>query len=360
MANNKRLRLIGRMITPMIVKKPLFYIKGCKVTITKYPKENEKGYLPYPRKKQYGKLIKGERRAPTIRNCFQGFIVVDFPGENNQAKKRLQWFFQQEALGAQQKEGMGKIKWLEKKEIIPSKKQPQERKLKIRKGLGYYPKPMLTAIKALLLHDFIHTPRHESKIYQEVNIHNKFIREACKKHHHNGNEEENWLVKIIKKYDRQAALRMRRIPTTATINRYDYQNGEINCQELAEEITEKQESIHALYNFIYYSKTIARFYESMIYVNNKLRNHLLLAVNLLINDFKKGKITLENNKLKIVSLPTREKEEENEKFLSKSLVLKRINSSKKGVEKQTATLQERTVEEENPSAKDREKPLAMR
>ncbi len=41
------------------------------------------------------------------------------------------------------------------------------------------------------------------------------------------------------------------------------------------------------------------------------------------------------------------------------MVLKRINMSKKGAKKQTIALQERTVQEENPSEKDREKPLAM-
>jgi len=59
----------------------------------------------------------------------------------------------------------------------------------------------------------------------------------------------------------------------------------------------------------------------------------------------------------IVSQPARDKEE-NEKFLSKSLVLKRINVSKKESEKQLADFQERTAQEENPSAKSRNKPLA--
>ena len=109
MANSKRIRLIGELVTPIVVNSPFFFIKGCKISITKEPRENEKGYLPYPRKKHYGKLIKGERKAPTIRKCFQGFVIVDFPGNNNQARKKLQWFLSLESLGAHKNNGMGKI-----------------------------------------------------------------------------------------------------------------------------------------------------------------------------------------------------------------------------------------------------------
>jgi hypothetical protein len=335
MSNNKRLQLIGKTISPIIVKQRIFFIKGCKVTITRKTNFTEQGYPPYPKKITYGKLVKGERKAPTVKNGYMGYVIVDLPGKDTSAKRKLTWFFKQEALGAHQNEGLGKIQWLKKK-------------LTIRKGLGHYPKPMRTAIKALLLHDFVHTSRHESKIYQEVNIHNSFIREACKNHHENGEiEQNNWLIPIIKKYDGIAAGIARRIPRREE-QRYDYQNGEIDCKAVAEEITEKQQNIYSLYNYIYYNKTIARFYETITFVNNKLKDHLLLAVNLLINDFKKGKLIVQNNKVMIVSSSTRDKGE-TEKPISESLVLKRINSSKKGAKKQTIALQERTVQEENPS-----------
>jgi hypothetical protein len=252
---------------------------------------------------------------------------------------------------------MGKIRWLERQEVTPVKKTPQGKKLTIRKGLGKHPKPIQTAIKSLLLHDFVHTEKHQSKIYQEVEIMNSFIREACKKHHTNGDEySNNWLIPIIKKYDGLASFLSRRIPRKEE-KRYDYENGEIDCKTIAEEITEKQHIIYSLYNYIYYNKTFARFYETITFANNKLRTHLLLAVNLLINDFKKGKLTIENNKVKIVSLPAKDKGE-TEKPISKSLVLKRINPSKKGVEKQTTTLQERSVRDENHPLTTEKKPLA--
>jgi len=55
---------------------------------------------------------------------------------------------------------------------------------------------------------------------------------------------------------------------------------------------------------------------------------------------------VENKKVKLVSKPTRDKEE-TKKFLSESKVLKRIYPSKKGAEKNQSTLQERSVKEEN-------------
>ncbi|MHA1364976.1 MAG: hypothetical protein ACTSP5_01005 [Candidatus Heimdallarchaeota archaeon] len=353
MSNNKRLQLIGKTISPIITKKPIFFIKGCKVTFTRKLEFTRQAFGIYPKKIHYGKLVKGERKAPTIKSGYMGYIIVDFPGVSAQAEKKLTWFLQQESLGTHQNEGMGKIQWLEKKEINPVKRQPRKKKLVIRKGLGKHPKPLQTAIKALLLHDFVHTEKHDSKIYNEIEIHNGFIREACK-NHHNGEKSDNWLIPIIKKYDGLAAFLNRRIPRREE-RRYDYQNGDIDCKTVAEEITEKQQNIYSLYNYIYYNKTFARFYETIDFANNKLRKHLLLMVNLLINDFKKGKLVLKNNKIMVVSSPV--KEEENEKFLSESMVLKRINMSKKGLAKD-ASLQVRSVEEEIPSAKNREKPLA--
>ncbi|MHA1127117.1 MAG: hypothetical protein ACTSQX_15930 [Candidatus Heimdallarchaeota archaeon] len=283
MSNNKQLQLIGKTISPIIMKNRVFYIKGCKVTITRKTNFTVQGYPPYPKKIAYGKLVKGERKAPTVKNGYMGYVIVDFPRQATATRKRITWFLKQEALGTHQNEGMGRIQWLEKREKPQQDKSLLKKKLVIRKGLGHYPKPMITAIKALLLHDFLHTSRHESKIYQEVNIHNSFIREACKNHHENGEiEQKNWLIPIIKKYDRHAAFINRRIPRREE-RRYDYQNGEINCAEIVEIIEEKQHNQDALYNYIYYNKTFARFYEAIDYASNKLKKHLLLAVNLLIN-----------------------------------------------------------------------------
>ncbi|NHJ04417.1 MAG: hypothetical protein EAX90_06310 [Candidatus Heimdallarchaeota archaeon] len=65
---------------------------------------------------------------------------------------------------------------------------------------------------------------------------------------------------------------------------------------------------------------------------------------------------MKNEKALLVSLPAIEKEE-TKKFLSESKVLKRIYISKKGVEKNTITLQEWTAGDENHLQKSRENHL---
>ena len=174
--------MIGQILTPIVSRRTIFYIKGCKVVLSKGTRENERGYFPYPIKGSYTKLVKGERKAPESKNCYSGFVVIDFPGEKKQAEKRVDWFFSLKALGAYQREGMGKIYWLERKKITPKKRMAKE-KFQIRKGLGAYPEKVLLIIRALLLHDFVHTSKHHSKIYQEVNISYPFLRYACKNHH---------------------------------------------------------------------------------------------------------------------------------------------------------------------------------
>ncbi len=165
MVESKRLRLVGKIITPIVINKPFFHMKGCRISITKHPEENDRGYFPYPRRTHFGKLIKGDRRAPTVRKCFKGYVVVDLRfrplREGGQTEMKLKWFLNLDGLGSHQNEGMGKIQWLERKESLTKKKLPRKRKFRYLKGLGNYPEPMLKAIKALLLHDFVKTEKHK-------------------------------------------------------------------------------------------------------------------------------------------------------------------------------------------------------
>ena len=64
---SKRMQLIGRTISPVIVKNRIFYIKGCKVTIAKKQDLNNEEHSTYPKKIHLGKLIKGERKKPSWR-----------------------------------------------------------------------------------------------------------------------------------------------------------------------------------------------------------------------------------------------------------------------------------------------------
>jgi hypothetical protein len=230
---------------------------------------------------------------------------------HTQAAKRLQWFLEQEALGAFQNDGMGKVMWREVITIIPMKKEQPYKRFRIREGLRGYPEPVMKAITALLLHDLVHTNKHLSKIYQEVKIENEEIWKVCK-NHHNNDANENWLVKIIKKYDQLAARITRQSYTQDDIERearYDFENGEIDFKELAIEIEDRQHNPHQLYKFIKESFEFERITEAIKFSKDSLKRHLLLVVNLFLNDYQRGNIILKDNQLEIISMSEKKKEE---------------------------------------------------
>ena len=166
-------------------------------------------------------------------------------------------------------------------------------------------------LKALLLHDFVHTEKHQSKIYHQVDIENVEIRNTCL-NHHNGKEKENQLIPIVNYYDRLASYITRKKPYKITA-RYDFHNGEIDFEKITKEIEALQDSAFKLYLYIYNSKELKRIVESMDYGKNSLRNHLLIMANLAINDYLSGKLKLDNNKFIIerkISTTTSEREEE--------------------------------------------------
>ncbi len=189
-----------------------------------------------------GKLVKGERKAPTILYAYRGFVRVSYvTSSETQAQKRINYLLALDNLGNNTNDGFGKIKWLNYR-VDPFRKQPAPRKwkkLQIRKGLGpNYPEELKKLLIALMLHDFVHTEKHLSKIYQEITIEKEEIREACK-NHHNGEDNENWLLPLVKYYD-QLASRISRKKPFKTQSRYDYNNGTIDFEKIKREIEEIQ------------------------------------------------------------------------------------------------------------------------
>ncbi|MFX1511878.1 MAG: hypothetical protein ACFFCQ_04770 [Promethearchaeota archaeon] len=74
------------------------------------------------------------------------------------------------------------------------------------------------------------------------------------------------------------------------IDRYNWQSKkQINFQNLAQmiEITNKQ-GVWQLYNFIYENKELEALIESLQYGHTSLKQHLLIIVNLIVQDFNKG------------------------------------------------------------------------
>lgn len=296
MAVKKLYTLEGELLSPIITNSPL--IKKGKIWI-RIVRELET--IRKPLKSYVGKLVKGERRAPDQQQAYRGFVRITIVDNNEvRAKKNIEQYLRRDCLGSRINEGFGKVRWLNYREEEYHKIQakPEKKKFKIRKGLGpNYPKELQKLLIALMLHDFVKTEKHSSKIFAEINIEDEEIKEACK-NHHNGAESKNKLLPIVKYYDQLAAYLSRK--NVYKINgRYDHENGTIDFGKLAREIEERQHSVFRLYHYIYHSKELNRIVESMTYGKKSLRNHLLLMVNLAINshyngwlEVKKGKIIL--------------------------------------------------------------------
>lgn len=291
----KIITLIGRLITPIVLPKPFIKKHGCWIRVVGDPKTDTKPIFA-----SVSKLVKGDQRVPTTLRGYRGFVKVTCVGVSMlKIKQRISVFLQKRFLGTLTSEGYGRIIWEEcRTEIYQPKHRTQYKKFKIRKGLGInYPQELQRLLIALMLHDFVHTEKHPSKIFQQITIEDETIRGACL-NHHNGVRESNPYHSLIQYYDRLASHISRRKPYR-TVYRYDKVNGQIDFQLLAQEIEGIQQSAYKLYNYIYYSKELTRIIESLDYGKNPLRNHLLLMVNLAINDYCDKKIKIIKGEIKI-------------------------------------------------------------
>lgn len=294
MVEKKLYTLEGKLLTPivtcsLIIKKGKVWIRVVGDLITEKK----------PTRVYFGKLRKGERKEPDIWRAYKGFVrVTTVDGNETRAKETLTHYLSKDYLGQRTTEGFGKVEWLYFKEEHYKKitTNTKGKKFTIRKGLGpNYHKELQKLLITLMLHDFVKTEKHPSKIFREITIIDEEIREACL-YHHNGEERKNELLPLVKYYDQLAAY-MSRKSRMKTTTRYDYENGKIDFEQLAKEIEERQGSAYKLYNYIYQSKELRRIVESMTYRGKSLRSHLLLMVNLAVGDFIKGRITLQDEKI---------------------------------------------------------------
>jgi hypothetical protein len=294
LVTKKIFTLEGKLLSPLISSTPLIKKGKCWCKIIRGLTSEKK-----PLKTYVGKLTKGERKAPTKQQAYRGYIRVTTIDRNEErGRKNILEYLSRDFLGKKTTEGYGKIQWINyrEEEYLQKEQEQKRKKLKLRKGLGpNYPKELQRLLIALMLHDFVKTERHPSKIFKEINIEDEEIREACL-NHHNGEESENNLLPIIKYYDHLASRITRKKPYK-TLTRFDYQNGQIDFQKVAEEIEQGQNSAYKLYNYIFNSKELTRVVESMTYGYNSLRNHLLLMVNLAINNYHQGKIVIGKGKI---------------------------------------------------------------
>ncbi len=260
-------KLTGITKTPVISKRKRFGIKGIGVITI------------HGRPRAFGKLTKGERRAPMTFRAWYGHVEFIVP------EHKLETAFSIDRLGRYTHEGMGLIQWNEVKKLH-NKPLYFSRNIIIRKMLP----SNLTEIQqklmiAMLLHDFVNTERHSSKIYTEINILDEEIYKLVKNHHNYDTDEKQLpLLSILQYYDRLSSSISRKFKWSA-YSRYRVTELEkIDFQVLKREIESRQHSIYPLYTSIRKSQILGKINEALAFGFSSLKNHLLLMVNLYLND----------------------------------------------------------------------------
>ncbi|MFX0091054.1 MAG: hypothetical protein ACFFBD_04760 [Candidatus Hodarchaeota archaeon] len=111
-------------------------------------------------------------------------------------------------IGRFQSEGRGEINWKDV-EIVKYNKKERIYKVAIRKGLPHsLTEEQQKLLKMSLLHDFVPTEKHRSKIYKEIDVGDKEFIELLKTHHEESNDP---LIQQLQKYDRIASIGTRKV-----------------------------------------------------------------------------------------------------------------------------------------------------
>lgn len=259
-------KLLGITKNPVVTRKRRFFYKLGVISI-------------HGRPRAFGKLTKGERRPPKTYRAWYGNIEFVVP------EHRLDDALGIECLGGFTNEGMGQIIWKEAKRLH---KKPfyTPRKITIRKKLPTNLSDERHKLMiAMLLHDFVHTENHTSKIYTEVTISDEYVYQLVKNHHnYEIDDTEIPLLPTLQYYDRLSSSISRKFRWTAT-SRYRVSEIEkIDFNALKREIETRQYSLYALYSYIYHSQILNKINEALAYGFSSLKNHLLLLINLYLDD----------------------------------------------------------------------------
>ncbi len=260
--------LRGITKTPVVSRRRRFFCKYGVITI-------------HGRPRAFGKLAKGESRLPKTYRAWYGDIEFIVP------EHRLDDALSIECLGSFTNEGMGHIRWKEAKKLL-KKLRYTPRKTKSRKMLPTnLSETQHTILIAMLLHDFVHNEKHNSKIYTEVTISDDYVYQLAKNHHnYHIDDKQIPLLSTLQYYDRLSSSISRKFRWTAP-SRYRVSELEtIAFDTVAKELETCQYSLYALYSYVYKSQALNKINEGLAYGFSSLKNHLLLMVNFYIDDIR--------------------------------------------------------------------------
>jgi hypothetical protein len=180
---------------------------------------------------------------------------------------------------------MGQIQWNETKQL---NKKPlyTPRKTRIRKMLPTnLSETQQKLLIAFLLHDFVHTEKHNSKIYAEVTIADGLVYELTKNHHnYELDDRQIPLLPTLQYYDQLSSSISRKFRWMASSRYRVSELDTIDFNALKHELETRQYSLYALYSYVYNSHTLNNINEALSFGFSSLKNHLLLMVNLYLDD----------------------------------------------------------------------------
>jgi hypothetical protein len=231
------------------------------------------------RPRTFGKLTKGVRQAPMTFKAWYGDIELVVPPH------KLEEALAIDTLGRYTHEGMGQIQWKEAKKL-PKKPLHTPSTITIRKMLPTnLSETQHKLLIAMLLHDCVHNERHNSKIYVTIELQDDYVSQLVNNHHnYELDEREIPLLSTLQYYDRLSSSISRKFRFSAT-SRYRISELEkIDFHSLARDLEQRQDSLYALYSYIFKSQELKKVNEALAYGFSSLKNHLLLMVNLYIND----------------------------------------------------------------------------
>jgi hypothetical protein len=268
--SHKYFKLLGYTKTPIVSRRRHFGVADVgAMTINGRPRV-------------FGKLTVGQRRAPMTFRAWYGNVEFIVP------EHKLEEALAIDSVGSYTCEGMGQISWTSLSEL---KKNPlyTSRRIKIRKKLSKLSDVQETLVIAMLLHDFVNTDRHQSKIYSEVNILNEEVHKLVKNHHdYDLDKTEFPLLPLLQYYDRLSSSISRKFRWSASSRYRVTELEKIDFDALKREIEKRQYSPYALYTFILKCQTLDKINEALKFGFSSLKNHLLLMVNLYLDDLNSG------------------------------------------------------------------------
>ncbi len=274
-----QLILEGEILAPIISKKTTFRVAGCNMQLIR------------PRRRWYSKINTGKPMFPYALSCFLGKLEVHYTCKSREKlHRKLQELLQIDQIGPYSHEGLGRVKWKTGR-IIESyqNKSKKPSKLRIRKGLPHnLPESIQNLIMVALLHDFVHTTTHASKIYQEIPLKDGALLQRLKSHH---DKTPDPIIQRLQHYD-QIASRITRKIRAPTHDRYNWRSKEetVDFERLAQDIIQMSKNVWKLYEYILNNPDLAKITESLEYGHSLLKQHLLIIVNLIVQDFLAGKL----------------------------------------------------------------------